>query len=305
MYWSYLSTCTSPMYYSYWSTYTSLHSIEDSWEHILYFTVLNHFQYMYWTTLYWSFLSTCISLHCIEAYLVYVLHFTVLKLLEYMFLTSLHWSILSTVPHLTVLKLSKKNYTSFLCVVVSWVHIHHFTLLKLYSLVNVLYFSVLIFWVHVIHFTLLKLLEYMLIISLYWIFLSTGSSLNWILLSTCTSVHWIKFLITYDILHCTEPAWYHVPHFAILTLIEDIYYTSLYQICLNTCISHHYNYIKDYWVNVHNFIELNPPEYMYNTSLNWCFSSTSNSLHFTDPWCLVMYMHSRNFNTLNWHKCAQ
>ena len=244
---------------------------------------------MHLTSLYWSLFSLCTSLHC--------------TLLEYMFLTSLHWSTLSTVPHLTVLKLSKKNYTSFLCVVVSWVHIHHFTLLKLYSLVDVLYFSVLIFWVHVIHFTLLKLLEYMLIISLYWIFLSTGSSLNWILLSTCTSVHWIKFLITYDILHCTEPAWYHVPHFAILTLFENILYFTISNLLKYMYLTS--LYFKDYWVNVRNFIELNPPEYMYNTSLNWCFCSTSNSLHFTDPWCLVMYMHSRNFNTLKWHTCTQ
>ena len=126
-YWSSNSTCTSIMYCSFLSTYTSLHSIEDSWVGRLYFTVLNHFEYMYWITLHWSFLSTCISLHCIEAYLVHVLYFTWFNFLEYMFLTALYWSFLSTLPHLNVLKLKRKIYTLFLCIVASWVHVHHFT----------------------------------------------------------------------------------------------------------------------------------------------------------------------------------
>ena len=85
-----LDTCTSPMNRRFLSTYTSLHFIEDSWVDMLYFSALNHYEYMYFTSLCWSFSSTCISLHCIEAYLVHLLNSTVFKL---------------HIPHFTLLKI--------------------------------------------------------------------------------------------------------------------------------------------------------------------------------------------------------
>ena len=140
---------------------------------------------MYFTSLYLSFLSTCFSLHWIEAFWVLVLHLNVLKLFkknytlflcivasQYMYFTSMHWSFLSTC-------------TSFHIIETSWVHAHQFTVLNCF--------------------------EYRFL-----------TSPNWILLCTCASLHWIIFLITYNILHCTEASWNPVPHFAILTIFENV-----------------------------------------------------------------------------------
>ena len=151
LYWNFLSTCTL-LYWIFLNTFfyfTVLKLLEylyltslywTIWLHLIYFTVLNLLEYMYFTALYWSFLNTCTSTlmystllrtcfshHCNEAFWVHV-------------------------PHVTDLKLLKKNYPLF----------HYWSFCSTCSFLQ----SIEAFWLHVLHFTLLKLFEYMLITSL-------------------------------------------------------------------------------------------------------------------------------------------
>ena len=108
LYWSFFSTCTSLPFIEFSCVHVlqfivlkllkymfSLHCIHASWVHILHFNVLKLFEYMYLTSMYWSFLSTCFPLHCIDSSWAHVPHFIVLKHLEYMYLTSLYWRLFS------------------------------------------------------------------------------------------------------------------------------------------------------------------------------------------------------------------
>ena len=161
----------------------------------------------------------CFSIICIEASCVHIPYFNVMKILECIYFTSMYWIFLSTCTLLHSIE-------------TSWVHVHRFTVLKL---LQCMYFT-----------TLLKLLEYMLIISLFLILLSTGSLLHLIESFLVHVPHCIQ-----NILHSTEPSWFHDSHFARLKVFENRYCTSQNQICLTACISHHCT--KAYWVHVRDF----------------------------------------------------